>query len=1113
VRAWGAAGLTAVALAIVVSSSGIVVLPPLHAGRALAPTSTVPASSPAPATPRAASHTPVDLTPRIRSMEAELRARGVPGQDIHLPQLLRTPGAHVPVSPTYATGPAPMGLADLGLRNASGTLTPYDYNTSSVWGSVSLTDALAAYVDGDGPDTFGLQLNAVATNVTLLGVPGFQFWTQNYLSYTPSTHNLTFGDNVWNFSNASAEFPSDALASYGPAGHPEAPYYYFAVGPSYTVSYPFTVNLYLNATHVGGRPAVYFNYSITKGGAPVVGHGSFDFVVFASSLGVAVAPAPAPAFQVNGTGIGPSGLPNDFELVLVGNDIGDTTTFFEISGTMSLEYWSHTVDRYHAVPAAFDAGSDTGETSNGLLPVTNRSTPTGVPSATLRIGPSFVSGLWNVSGALDGAREFKVSQRPQNAFLFVSPGSTFNESAAQWVPTQRFGSATTSNLWVPNSGTYTLEWMLSDRTVATYPVGPFLPLANSTTALLEHLVVSAAAGSYTPLFAWGNPDLAAISQHGNGTAAAPYVLIHRPVGPLNPVFGQLNDYGFPVFAGILLINTTDPVHILQPPLTLDYGGWQSAELAGLHVPNSNELQLEFWNVTNVTVENSTGLGGWLTYNFDFFPVGSIVFWGSSGNLVANNTFYDQGASIALYGGSGNTLWGNRFLAGAVSEWYYEGNNTTGVLEAESGDLVYNNYFAVGQPAITPTVDLYSCQVLCLNASYRDRWNVSLEPANASAVVLGDILTGSIIRTWYQGGNYWSNYGTVSNPLGVLPYNDSGLISVGGDYVPLYPTSVYAVTFTTAGLLPGSAWGLSIGGIDLQASSGSQVAYEANGSYAYSVTAPSGFLAPAPGTVNVSGANVTVLLGFTEVFAVDLSEAGLVPGWQWNVSFVNVTPSGTSVVLISHGPSAVVELANGTYLLTPSAYGYSARLTGTTALSEIVVDGAALAVGVTFSLVPILSVAGEGLAAGAAWTLTVSQGSVVSSLSGVGNVILVFTALELLPGDYTWSVSVAGYSASPASCAGTSPEPVSYTVSFSANATANSAGAPALNPWEIGCFAAIAAAFVGFALAALFYRRKPRPPPAIAPVAAAAPRPAPSGPAPWEESASDAENPSPYSPRR
>ncbi|MGD0719128.1 MAG: thermopsin family protease, partial [Thermoplasmata archaeon] len=44
------------------------------------------------------------------------------------------------VIPLYASPPAPMGIADFGLRNTTGTITPYILNTTSVEATFTTTD-------------------------------------------------------------------------------------------------------------------------------------------------------------------------------------------------------------------------------------------------------------------------------------------------------------------------------------------------------------------------------------------------------------------------------------------------------------------------------------------------------------------------------------------------------------------------------------------------------------------------------------------------------------------------------------------------------------------------------------------------------------------------------------------------------------------------------------------------------------------------------------------------------------------------------------------------------------------------------------------------------------
>ncbi len=1059
------------------------------------------------------------VSERFAALEDGVRATGVPLGLFHPPDLpAAAPGRAGPVSPTYATGPAPMGVSDLGLRNLSGELTPYVLNTSSVFGSVALERAVPVYVDGDGPDTFGIQLDAVATGVTLAGQGGYQFWAQNFVTYTPSTGNLSFGDNVWNFSSAQGAISPNVFEATGPNGTLDAPYLYYATGPTVNISQPFTLGLYLNAADVGGRPAIYFNYTVSN--RTIDDSGSFDHVVFNSVAGAVHSPAPAPVFQVNGTAVDPYGLPNDFELDLVGNGDGDTTTFFALNATLGLRFWNASAEAFQVVPTAYDAGSDTGETSNGVLPVYHAPLLGGPPTVAVGTGPSFVEGLWNVSGALDGSRNFSVAQKPQNAFLFVSPGTTFNESTAQWVPTIRLGAAA-SDFAIPDTGNFSLQWMLSDREPVNFSVTDLVPLAGSNTTLTVNLTVDDPLGSYTPLLAWKNAELPAIST-GGGTAADPYILIHRSVGDLEPIFGQTNDFGFPVFAGVLLIDTTSYVHVVDPPVAVSYGTWSYPTLDLLGLPHNNSLQLEFWNVSDVVVTNSSDLSGWLPASVYPFPAAEVEFWGSEGNLVAGNTFYDQGYALALYGGKNNTVWGNTILSGSTRPSLDGGNATVGLLEWESGDLLYNNYVAVPVPALTPTINAFSCQVACLPASYTDIWNVSRQPVNATATVDGVALSGSILHLGYQGGNFWSNYGSAKDPFGDLPYNDGGLITHDGDYLPLYPSTLYPVTFVETGLAAGLLWGESSLGVSTTSTTADLEVVAPNGSYAFNVTAPAGYLGPSPGAFVVNGSALAVPIVFDEEFTEEVAEAGLVTGWSWTVTFTPEAGSGGNGATVnSSAADASTDLTNGTYRYSVGAYGYDAKPSSGT----LTVDGQPAPLNVRFALLPILTVTASGLAAGIPWSVTVVQGSSSFTATGVGDGAVVFTVLELAPGPFSWTASATNYTVSPATGSGTAPTPSSAGVDFSpvAGISATPAGVDWV-PFALGGLAAVAV--VGFLLYVRERRRHHGPPRPIAPavpagVAAAAtavvvpatPAPAPaavpSTPPVWEEGPADTTRPAPW----
>ena len=48
-----------------------------------------------------------------------------------------------------------------------------------------------------------------------------EFWLQNYIQYTESTHSLTISNEIWNFSNPTADWAStqsggtNTLAGFG----------------------------------------------------------------------------------------------------------------------------------------------------------------------------------------------------------------------------------------------------------------------------------------------------------------------------------------------------------------------------------------------------------------------------------------------------------------------------------------------------------------------------------------------------------------------------------------------------------------------------------------------------------------------------------------------------------------------------------------------------------------------------------------------------------------------------------------------------------------------------------------------------------------------------------
>lgn len=206
----------------------------------------------------------------------------------------------------------------------------------------------------------------------------------------------------------------------------------------------------------------------------------------------------------------------------------------------------------------------------------------------------------------------------------------------------------------------------------------------------------------------------------------------------------------------------------------------------IYVEESNYI-----NITNSTFEVTTGIPLNIGANYCFIDNVSIN-EATSGNCFEGNNITIINCEITNISADGE--WGlivvgsnNNISNNAISNCYYgiffdatdastiSGNNLTsneyGIYFTDStNNLIYGNYF-------DNTINAYD--------DGTNIWNIS------------KTLGTNSIGGPYLGGNYWSNYtGSDTNHDGLgdtdLPYNSSGEIVNGGDYLPL-------VTF--ANLLP------------------------------------------------------------------------------------------------------------------------------------------------------------------------------------------------------------------------------------------------------------------------------------------------------------------------
>ncbi len=632
------------------------------------------------------------------------------------------------VTPLYSSAPAPNGIGDFGIKNVNGTLVGYNYNTSSFEGTVSLNSLNPMYLLNDAPQTVTIQLNTVLNNVTLFGKSDYSFWTQNVIVYSARTHTLSLEDNLWNFSSPAFYLTSNAIYNSTGVVYPYDGVH-IAIGPAFTINEPFTVHLYLNSTLLNNRNVVYFNYSIPQ----ISKSGTYDRVTFNSTYGVSKSFKTSQSnFLVSGTEVTPTGyLLYDAELMIGGPGGGSTTDIYGINGSMTLKYLNSTTSAYENVPSAYNFGTDTGETSSGVSIYWNTN-----DVAYLNAGPSILNGMWGIEND-SGYVKVTGSISPSNGFLFINPGNVLNNATAQWSPVPENGKFT----YFLSPGNYTGQALASDYQPMYNEISISAKTGGSSISVPSiSLIHNDSYGGYTPLFAFSNSQLANITISGNGTASSPYILVPQYV-LIDPIFGQINDFGFPVFPGVFLMGTTDYVSTFGEPQAHTI-----VSQIGL-----DTMPYFFFSAQNVSIVGNT-VSGVLYPSFYGFLAGEVTFWNSSNDMVINSMFSSyvgiafnssmditvgnsEFFSSAAYSAYGNTNFANDlFRSGSFLEDYYSNDSLVGNVFTHGseifpyfatvsmrGNVLESSYLVAENSSITESYDQYNfSEVLLFGSILHDK---------------------------------------------------------------------------------------------------------------------------------------------------------------------------------------------------------------------------------------------------------------------------------------------------------------------------------------------------------------------------------------------------------
>ncbi|MGP6220767.1 thermopsin family protease, partial [Caldiplasma sukawensis] len=838
----------------------------------------------------------------------------------------------------YITSPAPMGIGFYNLYNVSGKTLTKNSTTSSFEASINISNLETTNLADLAPNTVTFQLNAILNNVEILNKTGYVFWTQNVVDYSARTHQLTFVDNIWNFSSSSAVVePGTFYYSSTPSVSSTT---LINIGPTVYASPHLVLNLYLNTSLCYGRQTVFFNYSYVVGG--VMHSGNYETAIFnnfvnqSSSISYKAAPL---TYFVSGNTLTPVGIPYDAEIMIGGPGGGSTATVFGINGTFNLKYYNMTTKGYMNVPEAYDIGSETGETSTGVNVHYEGNT------AYLQTGPSMVYGLWNSTENM--TEKYTISVSNDNGFVFVSPNEKIlNETFLSlylwdYIPILH----NKISFYLPNS-TYYVE------ALDNYYDPISAELNYTTMSLALNYVKNVSMGVYTPIYAFNNSQLGSIAISGSGTLSSPYVINACSIN-INPIFGQFNDYLFPIFTGVFLNGTSMHVKIANFSMPVCYQGYYNLDIAfldqnfGLQLPTFNGLNFWIYNSSNVIVDNARAFS-WYSSNQAGYVEGTLTEWNSSRINIMNSEFISFGNSIFLENPANQRGYVNitnvTFIDAAfvmnvsllnpIFNSFYNGPNLEGLFMCSGYDNISYSHFLTQIPVCDPNStymgnsffsdyfwnyegsgsynDYGTMATTAKNIMEMPGFNFTLStPENIQNEVYVSYL-GLEIK--YEGSGNYFDLPIINTTSSAMYYftllvNDQGYqqcsvsminttsLKSGDTYFAQPFTS--NLEFMEKGLKSGTMWSVEVNGVDLQSSTSSVCETVVNGYYTYVGMNVPGYSGMNMGTVTLNESKVVVLTYMKE-YNLTFMEKGLPSGTKWSVTLNGMTMySTTSMIMFTN----------------------------------------------------------------------------------------------------------------------------------------------------------------------------------------------------------------------
>jgi hypothetical protein len=314
--------------------------------------------------------------------------------------------------------PAPMGISDYGI----GPSGPYEYLTKSFVGIVKIASLLTSGSTSGNSASF--QLNVELEFNTSAGLR--VYWIQSVAAVTALGDVLSlddFDDNVWNFSEPSANMSASGVSGNGWISPlPQYPTLYFCTAVSVGVFSPTTLTtpttMTLNVTSrvsSSGEPTVSVAFDIGYGWI------TYDTVTFTNVSEL----TSSPGFEVNGFNYTPAGYFYNAALILAGGANGGSTTDLQSDVQLRLEYWNG--HNYEIVPNAYNFGSNTGEAVDNVTCGFSNDPENGTMFAEILPGAGQLGELYDQSliGIID------ITSPLTSGTLYVTDVSDPNATASQ----------------------------------------------------------------------------------------------------------------------------------------------------------------------------------------------------------------------------------------------------------------------------------------------------------------------------------------------------------------------------------------------------------------------------------------------------------------------------------------------------------------------------------------------------------------------------------------------------------------------------------------------------------------------------------------------------------